>query len=180
MAQRQAKNNKDIIAYLSHLKEKNSSMQDRKGSTAEQIYADKHTLLEKRRHYRKIFKMFDTDSSGSLEYEEMFSMLKLLGILDEDDKGAANECKIIMDDIDDDGNGSITFEEFFDWVAMSDMVMRHEHFRHTLIKQIFDKLDIDNSGSIDADELKAMLSKFDDKVTNNDITTIMKDWKRKN
>ncbi|GAB5361444.1 hypothetical protein AAMO2058_000713700 [Amorphochlora amoebiformis] len=142
---------------------------------AKDVYSNKHVLNEKRRHYKSIFDMFDTDKSGTLEFDEMLQMLKLLGIVDGDEKEQQAECKGIMDELDDDGDEEVTFEEFFNWVAMSDLVMKDKHLRHHLVRNIFDKMDEDKSGFIDADELHDMLTKFDSKITNHDITIIIKE-----
>mmetsp|Transcript_1194 Transcript_1194/g.1673 ORF Transcript_1194/g.1673 Transcript_1194/m.1673 type:complete len:81 (-) Transcript_1194:355-597(-) len=58
---------------------------------------------------------------------------------------------------------------------MSDLIMKHKHFRHQLVQEIFDKIDKDGGGDIDADELRETLHKFDQKITANDITTIIKE-----
>jgi len=175
MAQRQAKNSTEIAKFLKDFS--SSKGDDSKGaSKARAVYKNKHVFLEKKRHYQKVFNMFDADGSGSLEFPEMLKMLRILGIINqEDDAMAEQECKEIMADLDEDGDGDVTFDEFFNWVAMSDLIMKHKHFRHQLVQEIFDKIDVDGGGDIDADELKATLHKFDQKITANDISTIIKE-----
>eukprot|EP00470_Lotharella_oceanica_P012255 CAMPEP_0170189518 /NCGR_PEP_ID=MMETSP0040_2-20121228/47035_1 /TAXON_ID=641309 /ORGANISM="Lotharella oceanica, Strain CCMP622" /LENGTH=126 /DNA_ID=CAMNT_0010437121 /DNA_START=1 /DNA_END=381 /DNA_ORIENTATION=- len=106
-------------------------------------------------------------------------MLQLLGMVTGDtEEEQREECKAIMLDLDEDGDMEVTFEEFFNWVARKDMILRDKHVRHKILKDVFKAMDTDGSKTIDADELKTMLQKFNPKITNHDVVTIIKEVAR--
>ncbi|KAF9451587.1 calmodulin-A [Macrolepiota fuliginosa MF-IS2] len=56
---------------------------------------------------RETFKVFDKDGNGSINLEELKTVMKNLGV-----KVTDEECKMMMKEADEDGNGVVDFNEF--------------------------------------------------------------------
>ncbi|WOL10399.1 calcium-dependent protein kinase 2-like [Canna indica] len=93
---------------------------------------------------KQMFTNMDTDSSGTITYEELKSGLARLG-----SKLSEAEVKQLMEAADVDGNGSIDYIEFITATMHRHRLERDEHLYRAF--QYFDK---DSSGFITKDELE--------------------------
>jgi len=61
---------------------------------------------------KNIFRMFDSDHSGSIDVSELADAMRILGV-----KCSANGAKKVLSVIDSDGNGTVEWEEFYDFFS---------------------------------------------------------------
>jgi len=117
-----------------------------------------------------VFQLFDKDGTGSVEEEELSSMLMTLGMAEE----AASTARAIMAEIDVDGGGSITFDEFVEWMALQD-AEREETSEEEVYKSIFSIIDRDGSGEVTASELQETLTALGEGLTHDDVLAIVRE-----
>jgi calcium-dependent protein kinase len=99
---------------------------------------------------KEMFKMMDTDNSGSISYEELKAGLKKVGSnLKEED------VRQLMDAADVDGSGAIDYGEFLAATLHLNKIERDEN-----MFAAFSYLDKDNSGYLTIDELQQALAEF--------------------
>ncbi|KAJ7523020.1 hypothetical protein O6H91_18G035000 [Diphasiastrum complanatum] len=93
---------------------------------------------------KEMFKMIDTDSSGSITYEELKAGLKKVGsdLVD-------SEIRALMDAADVDNNGTIDYQEFITATLHLNKIEREEN-----LFAAFSYFDKDCSGYITTDELQ--------------------------
>ncbi|KAG5011253.1 hypothetical protein AAZX31_07G241700 [Glycine max] len=97
---------------------------------------------------KAMFANMDTDSSGTITYEELKTGLARIG-----SRLSEAEVKQLMDAADVDGNGSIDYLEFISATMHRHRLERDEHLYKAF--QYFDK---DNSGYITRDELETAMT----------------------
>ncbi|CAK9176074.1 unnamed protein product [Ilex paraguariensis] len=109
------------------------------------------------------FTSMDTDSSGTITYEELKTGLARLG-----SKLSEYEVKQLMEAADVDGSGTIDYIEFITATMHRHKLERDEHLYKAF--QYFDK---DNSGFISKDELKSAMKEYGmgDEATIREIIT---------
>lgn len=100
----------------------------------------------------ELFKVLDTDHSGTLSRQELVEGFNNLYSDEVEDIEA--EVDRIMGQVDTDGSGEIDYSEF---VAAS--MNRNKLLSRERLEAAFKAFDIDGSGTISADELKALLGK---------------------
>jgi len=99
---------------------------------------------------KEMFKMMDTDNSGSISYEELKAGLTKVGSnLKEED------VRHLMEAADVDGNGTIDYGEFLAATLHLNKIERDEN-----MFAAFSYLDKDNSGYLTIDELQHALKEF--------------------
>lgn len=98
-----------------------------------------------------MFSKFDTDSNGTLDFDEMRSALIKM-----DFKVTESEILQLFDEMDIDKSGTVDYEEFtatlFNWTLFS----KTETQWTWLIKQVFDEIDSDGDQKISVDEIRHM------------------------
>ncbi|GAB4834493.1 Calcium-dependent protein kinase 3 [Ancistrocladus abbreviatus] len=99
---------------------------------------------------KEMFKSMDTDSSGTITYEELKAGLPKLGT-----KISEREVRQLMEAADVDGNGAIDYMEFITATMHMNRMEKEDHL-YTAFKY-FDK---DKSGYISMEELKEALKKY--------------------
>ncbi|KAJ4828739.1 hypothetical protein Tsubulata_025154 [Turnera subulata] len=99
---------------------------------------------------KAMFANMDTDSSGTITYEELKSGLARLG-----SRLSEAEVKQLMEAADVDGNGTIDYIEFISATMHRHRLERDEHLYKAF--QFFDK---DGSGYITRDELEAAMKDY--------------------
>ena len=108
----------------------------------------------------ELFKVLDTDNSGTLSRQELIAGFH--NLYSEDVEDIEAEVDKIMRQVDTDGSGEIDYSEF---VAAS--MNKAKILSKEKLEAAFKAFDLDQSGSITADELKAMLGKhhaYDDQM----------------
>ena len=105
---------------------------------------------QERKKLQEIFKAFDSNGDGQLEYKEMLE--GYIQYFNGDAKRAEVEAKTIFEKLDFNGNGTIDYSEFL--IANLDpmMVVNEERLR-----EVFNIFDIDNTGAITAENIKKLL-----------------------
>jgi Ca2+-binding EF-hand superfamily protein len=95
------------------------------------------------------FKVFDTDSSGSISTEELGKVMRSLG-------QSPNEIELrdMIKEVDVDLSGTIDFQEF------KALMVSQQGDRTSRLKLAFSVFDEDNSGQITAQELRSVMSQF--------------------
>lgn len=117
-----------------------------------------------------VFRLFDTDGSGSISVEEFRIALSSLGKNFMD-----SEAESVIAEIDMDENGTIDFEEFCNFMAgsMSDQD-NEDHLR-----EAFRIFDADGSGTIDSSELRktitAVMGSTKDHISESELEEMMRD-----
>ena len=96
---------------------------------------------------KEAFKAYDTDGSGTIDLQELKSVMENLGAKE-------GEAELVMKSADTMKNGVITFDEF---CAAVGPVYEHSH---VALRRAFNVFDADRNGSIDRAELRTMLTKM--------------------
>ncbi|KAG2680999.1 hypothetical protein I3760_11G124400 [Carya illinoinensis] len=99
---------------------------------------------------KEMFKSMDTDSSGTITFEELKAGLPKLGT-----KLSDSEVKQLMEAADVDGNGTIDYIEFITATMHMNRMEREDH-----LYKAFEYFDKDKSGYITMEELEHALKKY--------------------
>ena len=108
---------------------------------------------------RNLFRLVDSDASGSLDESELLGSPELLALIRQDGETDAAAVERFMAAADGDGDGSISFVEFANAAAaepslqMADDVAASALEALSSSRELFDLLDSDASGSLDESEL---------------------------
>lgn len=114
--------------------------------------------------------MFDKDGDGTIDSEELASVLQVLGM-----NPTKEELDIMLDSVDADHNGVIDLDEFID-------VMRgHLHngphdgapTADDELREAFSIFDKDGNGFISPDELKSALLNLGEKMDDNEVRAMI-------
>ena len=101
----------------------------------------------------ELFKSLDIDQNGTLSKEELkIGFTKMFGHTVEDIDG---EIERIVKEVDANHSGEIDYTEFISAALSKQQLLSKQR-----LEIAFKTFDIDNSGAIDADELKAVLGKY--------------------
>jgi len=98
---------------------------------------------------RELFKSIDTDSSGTVTFEELKE-----GLIRQGTKLRESDIKKLMEAADVDGNGNIDFNEFISATMHMNKTQKEDH-----LWAAFQHFDTDNSGFITIDELQEAMAK---------------------
>jgi plastin-1 len=132
-------------------------------------------------HMRQLFRYCDKDGSGSIDKEELGSVMHELG-----KDLSEEELSTLMAQLDADGSGSIDFDEFLEgmgkWFlgpAAGDKQEQDNDFgleadEIAEARKIFDAVDKDGSGKIDSSELKEAMQQAGRDATDEDVRALMK------
>jgi len=99
--------------------------------------------------YKAAFTLFDKDSDGKLNSDEMGVLMRSLG-----QNFSNKDLKRITDEIDHNGNGIIELHEFLNLMADN----RHQDEDQTELIKAFKYFDRNNEGLIDFEEFKHVLT----------------------
>jgi len=129
-----------------------------------------------------LFKLIDSDGSGTLELKELKRMIKLVSPQKSDEEiGKAFRA------LDDSKDGKLQKKEFVthylkEYEKDTDVHFhkRIEHLKRYLVRKpvlgkVFDKFDGDKSGSLDRGEIYRMVKLNRPHLTNDDVTSLMKE-----
>ncbi|XP_033736480.1 calmodulin-beta-like [Pecten maximus] len=119
---------------------------------------------------KKIFHLFDKDGDGRITADELTTVLRSIE-RDVSKKELQAQVNKIMRDGDKDKNGTIDFEEF---QACMESRMGHQSPLKK-IKDAFHVFDCDGDGFIERDELKSVMLKLGDELTDTQVDSMIKD-----
>jgi len=113
---------------------------------------------------REAFNIFDKDSDGKINADEIGSVMRNMGINPTD-----NDLHIMIERYDDDGNGTIEFPEFIN------MMSTKFEGNDDNIKKVFEQLDTDKDGLIGKQELIEFMQKLGEQVTSEQADLMIKE-----
>ena len=114
--------------------------------------------------------MFDKDGDGTIDSEELTSVMQVLGM-----NPTKEELEILLNSVDADHNGVIDLEEFID-------VMRSHLYHGTQdgaptaddeLREAFAVFDKDGNGMISAEELKSALLNLGEKLDDHEVKAMI-------
>ncbi|XP_065655592.1 calmodulin-A isoform X2 [Hydra vulgaris] len=110
------------------------------------------------------FAMFDLNGDGKISMEELDVVMKNLG--HETSKEEIDTC---LKEIDSDLDGELSFQEFITLMTrkLSNKAVSQE------LKEVFDFFDEDGNGSISSDELRDIMLKFGEDLTEEEIAEMI-------
>ena len=112
--------------------------------------------------------MFDLDGGGTIETHELKQVITQLG-----EEPTDEEIEEMIVAVDSNGDGEIDFEEFLNLMRLRMGETGEESEQH--LREIFDIFDADGSGCIDRDEMRALMKKLAQTLTEDEITQIMEE-----
>mmetsp|Transcript_6570 Transcript_6570/g.9500 ORF Transcript_6570/g.9500 Transcript_6570/m.9500 type:complete len:149 (-) Transcript_6570:378-824(-) len=115
---------------------------------------------------RASFQMFDKDGSGTISTKELKDVMIRFGQNPSD-----GDIKVMMAKVDEDGNGEIDFDEFAELMGSRVSSMDPD----ADLKLAFRLIDTDSSGTISDVELKALMAKVNQNLTDEEIDAIMQE-----
>ena len=110
---------------------------------------------------KETFSMFDKDGGGTISQSELKSVLDRLGMKVSDD-----EVLEVIKSVDENFDGEVDFDEF---LAMMKKMPDSENE----LKEAFSAFDADGDGSTSKDELKKILAKFGQTLTDAELDAVM-------
>lgn len=115
---------------------------------------------------RDAFALFDRNGTGSITSSELSTVLRSLG------KSVSDaEVKVLLKDLNVDHEGRIQFPDF---VAMMSVRMRQLN-REGELKEAFRIFDRNGNGLISADELRAALESFGEKMSEEELDELLRE-----
>lgn len=116
---------------------------------------------------KEAFSMFDTDNGGTISFTELRGVMKSLGANPTDD-----DLKRMMQSVDDNGDNEIDFEEFLDLMS-SNKPSLDDPDRE--LREAFKVFDEDNSGSISRTEVRKIMKKLGQKLSDEELDAMMEE-----
>jgi len=117
-------------------------------------------------HYRFLKKIFFTRLSGTIDADELGTVLRSLGNQPTDE-----EVEDMIKEADEDGNGTIDFAEF---IKMMPTQERDDDAEAEML-EAFRVFDTDGNGSITADELRQIFLNLGEKLTEEEIADMIEE-----
>ncbi|GMI10940.1 hypothetical protein TrLO_g9293 [Triparma laevis f. longispina] len=114
--------------------------------------------------FKDAFSLFDRDGDGTITTVELGTVMRSLG-----QSVTEADLKDMISEVDADNSGTLDFAEF---LTMMVRKMRGVDVQEE-IASAFRTFDDDGSGTIDASELKSILTEIDDKLSSEDIKSMM-------
>ncbi|GAX22414.1 hypothetical protein FisN_14Hh027 [Fistulifera solaris] len=134
--------------------------------TAEPQMIDREFTDTELKAFRDAFRMFDLDGGGTIETHELKQVITQLG-----DNPTDEEIDDMIIAVDTNGDGEIDFEEF---LALMRLRMGESgDDAETHLREVFDMFDADGSGCIDRNEMRTLMKKLAQDLTEEEITLIM-------
>ena len=109
----------------------------------------------RKRGIGQVFKLYDADSSGSIDAKELEGVMSELGVV-----MSAAEVADALRQLDADGSGSISFEEYLGWFEVYDL------------QSEFERYDTDQSGSINRREFLKLTRSLGLTLTRKEAETV--------
>jgi len=121
---------------------------------------------EEKNKLRETFSLFDTSGFGAISVKELGIVMRQIG-----QNPSEAELQALMAEVDVNGTGKIYFKEFLVAIAKSNQ----ENSIEEELKKAFSFFDLKGDGLISAVELKLVMRKLGEKMTDQEIDEIMKD-----
>jgi len=125
---------------------------------------------EFREELKEAFKIFDKDGDGKITADEVESLIKNLASSQggANDRASREDAQEMIAKVDKDGDGTIDFEEFVILMASSKSSPDEE------MLAAFKVFDEDGSGTITLDELRKVMKKLGERVTEEQLKDMIK------
>ncbi|KAH3713721.1 calmodulin-A-like [Dreissena polymorpha] len=116
--------------------------------------------------FKEAFTLFDKDADGTITTRELGTVMRSLG-----QNPTETELQAMINEVDADGNGTIDFPEFLTMMAkkMKDCDSEEE------IREAFRVFDKDGNGQISASELRHVMTKIGEKLTDEEVDEMIKE-----
>jgi len=118
---------------------------------------------------QKAFNSFDVEGTGSITAETVGVILRMMGV-----KISEKNLKEVIAETDEDGSGIIEFEEFAE-LAAKFLVEEDEEALAAELREAFRIYDKDGLGYITTDTLKEILREIDNKLTEDNLDSIIEE-----
>jgi len=116
---------------------------------------------------KEAFAMFDKDNDQSISIDELGSVMKSLG-----QNPTEQELRDMIHEVDIDGNGKIDFEEFTQMMAHK---MHTQDDQDDEMREAFKVFDKDNNGFISPQELRSVMFKLGEKLSDDEIAEMIRE-----
>lgn len=116
--------------------------------------------------FKEAFSLFDKDGDGTIDNEELGTVLRSLGNQPTDE-----EVEDMIREADKDGNGTIDFSEFIEMMPAQE---RDDNAEEEML-EAFRVFDTDGNGSITADELRQIFNNLGEKLTDEEISDMIEE-----
>ncbi|KAK3087738.1 hypothetical protein FSP39_010002 [Pinctada imbricata] len=110
---------------------------------------------------QRSFRVLDTDKNGRLSVNELINGLRVIGL-----NPTQREAKQLIEEVDKSGTGFLLYEDY-EKIMIDQMKNRDKE--EELFTQAFKKFDRDGNGIIDFKELKFILCRTGDKLTDEEV-----------
>jgi len=114
--------------------------------------------------FREAFSLFDKDGDGTITKYELGVVMKSLG-----QDLTESQLQDMINEVDENGNGTIDFPEF---LTMMERKMKTDE-NDEEIREAFQMFDKDGNGYVTVDELKEVMSKLDEHLTDHEVSAMM-------
>ncbi|KAL3786525.1 hypothetical protein ACHAWO_000502 [Cyclotella atomus] len=111
----------------------------------------------------QVFRSVDINGDGGIDREELGKLFSKLG-----HEISSDDLETVFKSLDLDNNGTISEEEFTKWYIKSEERILSK------VRPVFDEFDADKNGSVDRDEVRALLKKLDNNVSEADVDDALK------
>nr|P29290.1 RecName: Full=Troponin C, isoform 2A [Homarus americanus] len=118
---------------------------------------------------QKAFDSFDTDSKGFITPETVGVILRMMGV-----KISEKNLQEVIAETDEDGSGELEFEEFVE-LAAKFLIEEDEEALKTELREAFRVYDKEGNGYITTDVLKEILRELDNRLTEEDLDSIIEE-----
>ncbi|KAG7155394.1 Troponin C-like 10 [Homarus americanus] len=118
---------------------------------------------------QKAFDSFDTDSKGFITPETVGVILRMMGV-----KISEKNLQEVISETDEDGSGELEFEEFVE-LAAKFLIEEDEEALKAELREAFRVYDKGGNGYITTDVLKEILRELDNRLTEEDLDSIIEE-----
>lgn len=116
--------------------------------------------------FKECFSLFDADASGTVDTSELGTVMKSLG-----QKMSDEDLAHMIEEVDVDGSGTVDFAEFLGMMALQ----MKDHDSEVVLQATFNLLDAKDEGRIRKTNLKYVLAHLCDKMSAQEIETLVDD-----